>query len=97
MDLGICFAAPHYQLLPELLNQPMTATAERVLAAITWYNRANALSNDDASSILDLAVGFETLLALSQDSKTDRFIDAPPLTAGRFFNSASVLSCSATI
>src|SRR5713226_2347134 len=76
-DLDRCFAeAPQHRLLPELLRQPMTATAKRVLTAITWYNRANALANDDASSILDLAVGFEALLALPKDAKTDRFIDA---------------------
>jgi hypothetical protein len=74
--------APKHHLLPGLLGQP-TATAERVLTAIRWYNRANALSNDDASSILDLAVGFETLLALPKDSKTDRFIDAVSLLLGR--------------
>jgi hypothetical protein len=81
--LGYFAEAPKYRLLPELLRLPMTATAERVLTAITWYNRANALSNDDASSLLDLAVGFETLLALPKDAKTDRFIDAISLLLGR--------------
>jgi hypothetical protein len=83
-DLGRCFAEPsRHHLLPELLQQPKTATAERILTAITWYNRANALSNDEASSILDLAVGFETLLALPNDAKTNRFIDAVSLLLGR--------------
>ncbi|HJU12304.1 MAG TPA: hypothetical protein VJ728_15580 [Candidatus Binataceae bacterium] len=50
---------------------------------MTWYNRANAVSNDDASSILDLAIGFETLLALPKDSKTDRFVDVVSLLLGR--------------
>lgn len=83
-DVVRCFAeAPRHHLLPELLHSPMTAIAQRVLTAITWYNRANALSNDDASSILDLAVGFETLLALPESAKTDRFIDAVSLLLGR--------------
>ena len=83
-DLRAMFAAaPKHRLLKELLRQPVTAIAQRVLTAITWYNRANALSNDDASSILDLAVGFETLLALPKDAKTDRFIDAVSLLLGR--------------
>ena len=83
-DLRRCFAEPsRHHLLPELLQQPTTATAERILTAITWYNRANALSNDEASSILDLAVGFETLLALPNDAKTNRFIDAVSLLLGR--------------
>lgn len=84
VDLHRCFAeAPQHHLLPALLRHPMTATAQRVLTAITWYNRANALANDDASSILDLAVGFEALLALPKDTKTDRFIDAVSLLLGR--------------
>ena len=83
-DLRRCFTEPsRHHLLPELLRQPTTATGERILTAITWYNRANALSNDEASSILDLAVGFETLLALPNDAKTNRFIDAVSLLLGR--------------
>jgi hypothetical protein len=83
-DLENCFAEESkHHLLPDLLRRPLTTTAERVLTAITWYNRANSLSNDEASSILDLGVAFETLLGLPRDGKTNRFIDAVHLLLGR--------------
>lgn len=83
-NLESCFAdESKHHLLRDLVRRPLTATAQRVLTAITWYNHANALSNDEASSILDLAVGFETLLALPRDAKTDRFIDSVHLLLGR--------------
>jgi hypothetical protein len=82
-DLRRCFESPQHHLLPELLQQPSTEAAERVLRALTWYNRANALTSDDNSSIIDLAVAFETVLALPRDAKTDRFVDAVSLLLGR--------------
>jgi hypothetical protein len=82
-DLMRCFEAPQHHLLPELLRQPAAATAERVLTALTWHNRANALTSDDDSAIMHLAVAFETLLALPRDAKIDRFIDAVSLLLGR--------------
>jgi hypothetical protein len=54
-----------------------------VLTALTWYNRANALTSDDDSAVIHLAVAFETLLALRRDAKTDRFVDAVSLLLGR--------------
>lgn len=84
VDLGRCFGeAPQHHLLPELLHEPKTATAERVLTALAWYNRANALAGDEDSAIIDLAVAFEALLALPKDAKTDRFVDAISLLLGR--------------
>ncbi len=83
-DLESCFAdESKHHLLSQLLGHPLTATKERVLTAVTWYNRANALSNDESSSILDLAVAFEALLGLPRDAKTNRFIDAVHLLLGR--------------
>jgi len=82
-DLGSCFESPGYHLLPALLSEAESATAERVLTALGWFNRANALHGDDDSAILDLSVAFETLLALPKDAKTDRFVDAVSLLLGR--------------
>lgn len=82
-DLGGFFRSTEHHLLPELLRLPATETAERVLRALTWYNRANALTSDDDRAIIDLAVAFETLLALPRDAKTDRFVDAVSLLLGR--------------
>ena len=82
-DLRRCFESPQHHLLPELLRQPATETAERVLTSLTWYNRANALTSDNDSAIINLAVAFETLLALPRDAKTDRFVDAVSLLLGR--------------
>ena len=83
-DLSRCFGgAPQHHLLPGLLRQPTTATVDRVLAALIWYNRANSLRSDNDTSIMDLAIAFETLLALPKGAKTDRFIDAVSLLLGR--------------
>jgi Apea-like HEPN len=82
-DLSRYFESPRYHLLPALLSERKSATAERVLKAIGWFNRANTLHGDDHSTILDLSVAFETLLALPKDAKTDRFVDAVSLLLGR--------------
>ena len=82
-DLRGWFHSPQHHLLPELLQQPATEAAERVLRALTWYNRANALTSDDNNAIIHLAVAFETLLALPRGTKTDRFVDAVSLLLGR--------------
>lgn len=75
--------APQHHLLPRLLDAPSTVVGERVLTALTWHNRANAAGNDEENAVLDLAVAFETLLALPKDAKTDRFVDAVSLLLGR--------------
>jgi hypothetical protein len=82
-DLGSCFQSPGYHLLPSLLIEPTNATADRVLRAIRWFNRANMLEIDEDCAILDLSVAFETLLALPRDAKTDRFVDAVSMLLGR--------------
>lgn len=83
-DLRRCFSeAPQHHQLPDLVRQPIAPTAERVLTALNWYNRANSMMEDDNGAILDLAVAFESLLALPRDSKKDRFIDAVWLLLGR--------------
>ncbi|MDO8476664.1 MAG: HEPN domain-containing protein [Candidatus Rokubacteria bacterium] len=75
--------APHFHLLPELLTQPLSTTSDRVLTAISWYNRANALASDHATAIVTLAVAFEALLGLPKEAKTDRFTDSISLLLGR--------------
>jgi hypothetical protein len=72
-----------YRLLPELLKERKSPAEQRVLKAIRWFNRANALRADEYSAILDLSVAFETLLGLPRDAKTDRFVDAVSLLLGR--------------
>jgi hypothetical protein len=83
LDVRRLIATPQHQLLLDLLPAATTETALRVLTALTWYNRANSLSRDEESAIIDLAVAFETLLALPRDAKTDRFKDAVSLILGR--------------
>src|SRR5208282_5090169 len=82
-DLGECIQSLKHHLLPELILQPMTETAQRVLTALNWYNRANSLASDDDGAIIDLAVGFEALLRLPKDAKKARFVDAISLLLGR--------------
>src|ERR1019366_6725110 len=82
-DLDQCFRTPHHHLLPQLLRQPASGTAGRVLTSLEWYNRANSLMGDDQTAMIHLAVAFETLLGLPRDAKTDRFLDAVSLLLGR--------------
>lgn len=82
-DIGTCFHSERYGLLPQLLKPRRNRAEERVLKAIRWFNRANALSANENDSILDLSVAFETLLGLPRDEKSDRFVDAVSLLLGR--------------
>lgn len=72
-----------YRHLPLLLARPMDANAERMLRAITWFNRANSSSNGDETNLVMLAVAFETLLEVPEDKKTERLADAIALLLGR--------------
>jgi hypothetical protein len=83
-DLGTAFSeAPHHHLLPTLIQEPLSENARRAVTAIRWYNRANSYLADESEAILSLAVGFEALLGLPRDHKTERFIDAICLLLGR--------------
>lgn len=83
-DLGTAFTqAPQHHLLPTLIQEPLSENAIRAMIALRWYNRANSYLADDSEAILSLAVGFEALLGLPRDSKTERFIDAISLLLGR--------------
>ena len=81
-DLARCFESPRYHLLPTLISE-RGPTAERVLRALGWFNRANTKHVNDDTAILDLSVAFETLLGLPKDAKTERFMDAISLLLGR--------------
>jgi hypothetical protein len=83
-DLGTALSeAPQHHLLPTLIQEPVSENATRAMIAIRWYNRANSYLADDSEAILSLAVGFEALLGLPRDAKTERFIDAISLLLGR--------------
>ena len=83
-DLGRAFSeAPQHHLLPTLIREPLSPSAQRTITAIRWYNRANSYLADDCEAILSLAVAFEALLGLPRDAKTERFIDAVALLLGR--------------
>jgi hypothetical protein len=83
-DLESAFTeAPQHRLLPILFQGPKSGTLERALTAIKWYNRANSYSVDDGEAVLSLAIGFEALLGLPKEAKTDRFVDAISLLLGR--------------
>jgi hypothetical protein len=83
-DIGRAFReGPQHHLLPTLIQEPLSENAKRAMTAIRWYNRANSLLADDSEAVLSLAVGFEALLGLPRDAKTERFIDAVSLLLGR--------------
>jgi hypothetical protein len=74
---------PDYQMLPALLDRPVTPAALRIYAALDWFNRANELDLELDRSVLNLAVAFEALLGLPEASKTERLVDAIALLLGR--------------
>jgi hypothetical protein len=76
-------ASVTYHALPWLLQARSNTIADRVLRAITWANKANSLTNDEQTSLVMLAVAFETLLDLPEDQKTNRLTDAIALLLGR--------------
>lgn len=58
---------------------------QRVLTAITWYNRTLKMGIDEEVALVNLAIAFESLLDLEQGEKvTDRFKEAVRLLLGGF-------------
>ncbi len=71
------------QLLLRLLKRPRSRGGSRVLTALEWSNAANSKASDEATSIVQLAIAFESLLGLPAAEKTDRIVDAISLLLGR--------------
>ena len=91
-DLGSDF---YYRSRHSLRYQPVVeyfATREnsntlgqRVLTAITWYNRTLKMGIDEEVALVNLAIAFESLLNLEQGEKvTERFKEAIRLLLGDF-------------
>ncbi|TPL88807.1 hypothetical protein FJ950_00090 [Mesorhizobium sp. B2-3-14] len=74
---------PGYSLLLDLLEKPVTSAAQRIYAALHWYNAANEHMLDRSQEVLNLAIAFETLLRLPESSKKERLVDAISLLLGR--------------
>ncbi len=72
-----------YHLLPLLLRPHENPIAERASRAINWFNKAHSYASDQETSIVALAIAFETLLGLPVDQKTNRLTDAIALLLGR--------------
>jgi hypothetical protein len=72
-----------YQLLGKILQKPRTESSTRIFTAVRWFNAANQRGNDEATSIVNLAIAFEALFGLPGSEKTDRLIDAISLLLGR--------------
>lgn len=74
---------PDYHLLLRLLERPDTPASLRIYSALHWFNAANEHRLDQSRALLSLAIAFETLLRLPENSKTDRLVDAISLLLGR--------------
>lgn len=70
------------QLL-RMLAQPTHSSRDRVFTALRWYNHANESLAGPDREILSLAVAFEALFNLPENSKSDRLADAVSLILGR--------------
>jgi len=56
---------------------------ERVLVALTWYNRSIEMDINESVALVNLAIAFESLLGLGSDGKTTaRFKEAVSLLVG---------------
>lgn len=56
---------------------------ERILTALSWYNKSTRIDIDESEALVDLAIAFESLLDLYRgDSLTTRFNEAVGLLAG---------------
>lgn len=57
--------------------------SERILTALTWYNRSIGVDIDESVALVNLAIAFESLLDLESGEKiTDRFKEAVSLLVG---------------
>lgn len=57
--------------------------SERILTALTWYNRSIGIDTDESVALVNLAIAFESLLDLEAGEKvTERFKEAVSLLVG---------------
>lgn len=57
--------------------------SERILTALTWYNRSIGIDIDESVALVNLTIAFESLLDLESGEKiTDRFKEAVTLLVG---------------
>jgi len=82
-DLDDFFHSSRFQLLPELIQEPVSGMAERALTSMTCFNEANSLAAGDEGAIVDLAIALESLLGLPEDQKSKRLVDSVALLLGR--------------
>jgi len=76
-------ARADYRLLAILLNKPQSRIYSRIFTSLRWFNAANNAANNDSTAIVNLSIGFESLLSLPSDEKTNRLIDSISLLLGR--------------
>jgi len=76
-------ARADYRLLAKLLHKPQSRIYSRIFTSLRWFNAANNEANNDSAAIVNLAIGFESLLSLPSDEKTNRLIDSISLLLGR--------------
>lgn len=76
-------ASAMYSGLFNLLESEASEFRNRILTAISWFNRTISSTTDEPTAIIQLAIAFEALLQLPSADKTDRFVDAISLLLGR--------------
>tara|TARA_R110000772_G_scaffold207017_1_gene317583 strand:+ start:2017 stop:3546 length:1530 start_codon:yes stop_codon:yes gene_type:complete len=67
----------------QLLTDPESSTAKRILTALHWYNFANEQTAGPDRALLNLAIAFEALLLLPEEAKSERLVDTISLLIGR--------------
>ncbi len=82
-DLDMYIKHPRYSLLERLAHRKLNAIDHRIITAIKWFNAANSSLISNEAAIVNFSIAFESLLALPEDAKTDRLIDAVSLLLGR--------------
>jgi hypothetical protein len=82
-DLSQATERTDCHLLSELLERKATDASTRIFTAVRWFNAANQEADDEAVTLVSLAIAFETLLSLPEKDKTDRLVDAISLLLGR--------------
>jgi Apea-like HEPN len=84
-DFGqFIYDSSHLPLLLKLFDSPRSATSQRILRSIDWFNSSTSLTASEEESIVSLAIAFEALLGLPGiEEKTNRLVDSVALLLGR--------------